>query len=227
MSINNIKPNFKKAIFYTKKQLPDFVSDAMNLEGIAVTVPEVQTLLEGISIGGHKQSDITITNNQIEAWKSLFNSLEENKFEVSKSFTCKLHSIAAKEESLTWGHFRNAAVSISGTNYKPPIYNTLDDRWNSMLNDFHNISDIFEKASFVFLTMAKNQFFFDVNKRMGRFMMNSILLYHGYPAINVQAKRKQEFNQLMIEYYESNNMQDMRQFLLSCIPTELIDVMSK
>jgi Fic family protein len=46
--------------------------------------------------------------------------------------------------------------------------------------------------------MARNQFFYDVNKRMGRFMMNGLLLHAGYPAINIQAKRKLEFNEKML-----------------------------
>ena len=37
----------------------------------------------------------------------------------------------------------------------------------------------------LFFKMARNQFFFDVNKRIGRFMMNGILLAHGYPIISV------------------------------------------
>ena len=40
------------------------------------------------------------------------------------------------------------------------------------------------------------QFFWDVNKRTGRFMMNGILLAQGFPIINVPSKRQQEFNTL-------------------------------
>ncbi|MEW6429837.1 MAG: hypothetical protein AB1568_17590 [Thermodesulfobacteriota bacterium] len=38
------------------------------------------------------------------------------------------------------------------------------------------IADIYDRAIFVFLTVARCQFFYDVNKRMGRFLMNGILL---------------------------------------------------
>ncbi len=65
--------------------------------------------------------------------------------------------------------------------------------------------------------MARNQFFWDVNKRTGRFMMNGILLDAGLPIINVPASRQQEFNQLMLNFYSDGDMTDMNQFLRSCL----------
>jgi prophage maintenance system killer protein len=53
--------------------------------------------------------------------------------------------------------------------------------------------------------MARRQFFYDVNKRMGRFVMNGFLLSHGYPAINLPAKRQLEFNQLMLSFYDTGD----------------------
>ena len=38
-SILDIKPNKEKAIFLAKRQLPEFVCDAVNLEGINFTRP--------------------------------------------------------------------------------------------------------------------------------------------------------------------------------------------
>ena len=74
-----------------------------------------------------------------------------------------------------------------------------------------------------FLRMARAQFFWDVNKRMGRFMMNGILLSHGFPIINVPAKRQQEFNQLMLDFYTTADMAGMNKFLRSCLNEKIID----
>lgn len=67
----------------------------------------------------------------------------------------------------------------------------------------------------------------DVNKRMGRFMMNGILLSAGCPPINVPFKRQLEFNQLMLEFYETNNTAPMNAFLQSCLSHKYIAVMSE
>ncbi|GGW57257.1 hypothetical protein [Alishewanella tabrizica] len=49
-------------------------------------------------------------------------------------------------------------------------------------------------------------------------MMNSILLVHGYPIINMPAKHEQEFNTLMLNFY----MAAMNKFLQSCIDKRII-----
>ena len=70
--------------------------------------------------------------------------------------------------------------------------------------------------------MARAQFFWDVNKLMGRFMMNGILFAQGLPVINVPAKRKQVFNQLMLDFYLTADKSAMYQFLRSCLHTKII-----
>jgi len=77
------------------------------------------------------------------------------------------------------------------------------------------------------LTMARWQFFYDVNKRMGRFVMNGHLLAHGYPAINLPAARQLEFNQLMLAFYASGDQQSMNGFLRSCLDDRVIRIMKE
>ena len=89
------------------------------------------------------------------------------------------------------------------------------------------MDNIFDRAIYVFLQMARNQFFYDVNKRMGRFMMNGILLEAGYPVINLPAKYQREFNQLMLQFYESGNDTAMITFMKSCLDSKLIIIMSE
>jgi len=79
----------------------------------------------------------------------------------------------------------------------PPSADELPHWFETMVQDMVGLKDIYDQAIHIFLTMARCQFFYDVNKRMGRFMMNGVLLNAGYPAINLPAKRKLEFNQLM------------------------------
>ncbi len=57
MLIKQIKPNVSKALMLAKRELPSFVYDAVQLEGINFTLPEVQTLLDGVTVGGYALSD--------------------------------------------------------------------------------------------------------------------------------------------------------------------------
>lgn len=212
----------QKAIFLAKKQLSIFVCDSVNLEGIPMTLPEIQTLMDGVTVGGHKLSDQQIALNQIEAWKALFLSLETDSFRFAKDFVCQLHAIAAKDEALEWGHFRTSGVTIAGTiSYTPPVAEKLDGIFSELVDALQKIDDPIDRGIHVFLTMARTQFFFDVNKRLGRLMMNGILLENGAAAINVPAKRQLEFNTLMLKFYETGNQIEMNQFLRSCIDHEI------
>jgi Fic family protein len=145
--------------------------------------------LDGITVGGHTLTDQQIALNQGNAWRTLFKWIENDQFEITVEKVCNLHSIAAKEESLEWGKFRSGGVTIAGTNYMPPKANLLPDLFDQMVKKAFNIPDIYDRAIHLFLTMARSQFFYDVNKRMGRFIMNGILLSNGYPAINLPVKR--------------------------------------
>jgi len=75
--------------------------------------------------------------------------------------------------------------------------------------------------------MARNQFFYDVNKRTGRLMMNGILLSTGYPALNLSANRKLEFNELMMRFYETGDETEMNGFMRSCIDPRMVEIMSE
>ncbi len=95
-----MKPDKAKAIMLAIRLLADFVCDAVNLEGINFTLPEIQTLLDGITIGGHKVLDQKIALNQADTWQALFILIENNKFEITIEKICELHLIAAKDEAL-------------------------------------------------------------------------------------------------------------------------------
>lgn len=232
----DFQPNRKLALFLLQKQLPDFVSDSVNLEGIHCTVPEVQTLMEGISIGGRRLEEELIIHNQIAAWRFLIKSVRENTFEVSKPFICQLHAIAGKDESLTCGMFRDGGVSIAGTLYIPPDHQELEHHWNELENSMRSdagepkaisLDKIYAQAIHVFLQVARNQFFFDVNKRTGRLMMNGVLLTKGLPAINLPASRQLEFNRLMLDFYPGGHEGPMRDFMLTCLDKRHIEIMKE
>ncbi len=126
---------------------------------------------------------------------------------------------------MEWGAFRSGGVNIGGTEYTPPDSKHLPKLFEEMEDNAQLINDIYDKAIFVFLEMSKKQFFYDVNKRMGGFMMNAILLDEGYPAINLPAKRQLEFNQLMLEFYNTEDMKPMNDFMRSCLDNKIIKIM--
>lgn len=223
----HMPPNKDRSLMLAKRQLAELIYDAVNLEGIPFTLPEIQTLLDGITVGGHKVSDQEIALNQADGWRTLFRWVEQGEFSISARKACELHAIAGKNEALGWGKFRTGSVTIAGTEYMPPSSDGLPLLFESLVDELPNIIDIYDRAIHIFLSMARNQFFYDVNKRMGRFMMNGLLLNEGYPVINLPAKRQLEFNNFMLDFHQTGQEQKMNHFLRSCLDERTIKIMKE
>lgn len=222
-----IKPNRKKALMLACREVSVLVHDSVLLEGINFTLPEISTLLEGVTVGGHKLSDQQIALNQGLAWRYLFKSIEDGFFALDMAFVCQLHALVAKEEALEWGRFRSGMVTIAGSAYMPPVVKALPDTFCALVKSAEQISAVYDRAIHVFLVMARSQFFYDGNKRTGRLMMNGILLNAGYPVLNLPAKHQLEFNELMMGFYDSGNESAMNAFMRRCIDPRIVEIMSE
>lgn len=219
----NIIPNPKPgdighAIFRVKKLFPEFVWNTTMLEDNPYTFPEVQTLLDGVTVGGHKLSDEQQVLYQAQSWQRLLDLVQQNKFSFNKEIFCELNALVACEEALAWGVFRSGNVAIAGTQHKPLHPEQLDKVFTEGCAFINSLSNVIERSLAFALFGALNQFFYDGNKRTSRLMMNGELLRYGLDAISVPAARKQEFNQKMLHFYDSKDGTEMMKFLLSCAP---------
>lgn len=205
----------ERACFRLQKIFPEYVWNTVYLEGNPFTFPEVQTLLEGITVGGHRLADQQQVLNQSKSLNHLLALVRQSRFALNKPIFSELHRLVAFEEALEWGVFRTGEVHVAGTDYKPPLANQLDTIFAQGIEYLNTIDNPVKRGIAMFLFGSLNQFFYDGNKRTSRLMMNGILLSHGIDAINVPAKKKLEFNQRMIAFYDTKNADDMIQFLVS------------
>jgi len=205
----------KKYLFLAKKDQVDYVYNTAALEGNAMTYPEVETLLDWVTVGGHKLSDEQQVLNQNRSVDLLFSLLKDENFALDKKTLCVLHEKVAHEEAPSWGIFRDANVNIGGTDSIPPSPDFLEDVFVAGLADIRNVEHPVMQALVYFLFGARNQFFFDGNKRTSRLMMNGMLLLAGYPILNIKAKDRLEFNTMMIKFYDSGDYVQAVEYLLS------------
>jgi Fic family protein len=225
-------PSFtlERAVWRFMRSLPEFVWDAAVLEGNPVTYPEVQTLLDGITVGGRKLSDERQIVNLAEAARELAHLVREREFRLAKGISDSLHHLVARDEALEAGHFRGEGKKTltPGVNlgqygrYLPP---SLTEHGGENLRQIHvrgvefildELRDVFEQAIAYFLFGAMQQFYFHGNKRTSRYMMNGHLMVHGLDAISVPAARRQEFNAEMVDFFRNKDGDGMLRFLTSC-----------
>jgi Fic family protein len=62
---------------------------------------------------------------------------------------------------------------------------------------------------------AYHQFYFDANKRTGRFVMNAVLMSHGYEAIVTPASLRGEYNEALRHMCMEADLTPYIDFLLS------------
>ena len=208
-----------KLLMYAKKLLPELVFNMASLEGNPFTYPEVQTLLEGITIGGHKLSDEQQVLRIRDGWSYVFKAVTKEVLNINKELFNTLNEIVAKDEALISGTFRNGQVRIGGTEFFPPKAEELDKIFDEELNVLleRSMSSI-DLAFDIFLWGALNQFYYDGNKRTSRLVANSILIHNGQGIFNVKVKDRLEFNTLMVDFYDNQDADKIFEFFYnSCL----------
>jgi Fic family protein len=215
-SYTDINPtlDIKKLIMLVKKLLPDVVFNMASLEGNPFTYPEVQTLLEGITIGGHKLSDEQQILNIRNGWNYLFDLVIKKDIEIDVSKFNELNDIVAKDEALFSGKFRDGQVRIAGTDFMPPKAEELDSVFKQELPEIiKRCKSKIDLAFEIFLWGALNQFYYDGNKRTSRLIANLILISNGQGMFNIKVKDRLEFNTLMVQFYNTREADEIFQFL--------------
>lgn len=201
-------------IFLAKKQLVGSIYSSAKVEGINITFPQTQTLLDGITVANLKIDDVEKILNLRDAWKYVLNSIET---ELSLDFIKKINSFVARNESLDWGVLRYGSVGISGTDYIPPIPEekiVLMDLFNIL----HSQNSVTEKALNLFMYLCKQQLFWDGNKRTAMIVVNKYLIENGKGIFQISEKNIEEFNTLLSEYYSTDEKDKLKNFLYhNCI----------
>lgn len=201
-------------IFLAKKQLVGNIYSSAKVEGINITFPQTQTILDGITVANLKVDDVEKILNLRDAWKYVLNNIET---ELSLDFIKKINSFVARNESLDWGVLRYGSVGISGTDYIPPppeeqiVFKNLSDILDS-------INSITEKALNLFMYLCKQQLFWDGNKRTAMIVVNKYLIENGKGIFQISEKNIEEFNILLNKYYSTDEKDELKNFLYhNCI----------
>lgn len=212
----NMKQDKTKALFIARKIFAELVFDVQSLEGMPFTMPEVQTYLQGITVGGHKVADVEKLKQQKLGWELLIDMVEQGTFSLTKETACAIQDVLGLGEALNSGQFRTGQVGIAGTEYKPPKADLLDVVFSRLVEDILKIEDVREQAYRLHLDFARNQFFWDANKRTGLLMLNGHLMSNGYAPLSIPAKQLVEYNTGMIRFYDSGDYDEMLAFLREC-----------
>lgn len=91
-----------------------------------------------------------------------------------------------------------------------PIEKEVEQELNDLLA--REISNT-EKAIIAFLWGARRQIFWDGNKRTSLLLANKLLITGGNGMLIINDKNMERFNELLVEYYNTADMDEIKLFL--------------
>lgn len=210
---NKYKMTLEQNIFLAKRNLVDNVYANARLEGINITFPQTKTILEGVNVPSLKLDEIQCVLNLRDAWKYVIDNIEEN---FNLDFVCKINEFVSRNESLEWGKLRSGRVEITGTEYIPPIPDREETQ--KEIDEILKIENETQKAITYMLYGMRKQLFWDGNKRTSTISANKIMIASGAGIIKVPDNKLEEFNTLLTEFYNTNEMDKISKFIYeNCI----------
>ena len=198
--------NTKKDILFAAIKIKNqLVYNMAKAEGNTHTIAEVTTVIEGFTVGGKKLQEQQQVIQIDKAWKYLIDLVEKNQFVFDKRTACELNQFAPSADYAEVSQFRNRGVQITGTDYKPPLFSTIEDM-EKKINSEKNPKTAAYNA---FLEIARNQYFNDGNKRTGQLMMNGILMSNNLHVVTFPDKTLPEYFDKIIRFYETGDKKEM------------------
>jgi len=201
-------------IFLAKKNIVDYIYKSAKLEGIAITFPETQAIFDGVGVENVKVEDIIKINNLKRAWRFMLDTLDRL---TDFDYLCRLNMILGGDGSIYGaGKIRAYDVKISGTNWQPQIPYEYDIR-NEMADILNNFSGT-EKSINLMLWCMRRQIFIDGNKRTANIIANKEMISDGCGIISIPSEKIKKFYELLIRFYETNEMNYIKKFIYeNCI----------
>lgn len=220
--------NVERARVRFRSRFPDMIWDAARLEGNNFTLPEVQTLLDGVTVEGKKLED----QNQILALNEGFNEVDQlvkrGEFHLSKPVSDRIHRLVAVHEAIESGHFHGEGSVTGGGAVRLAGGGVVDGRatgeggaelrasHNSLLDHLSTEPDPRVRALVYAASAIRHQFYFDGNKRTAKLMASGELLTHGYDAISIPYSRLHEQNLALDELFRTDDATDLMVLLADC-----------
>lgn len=196
-----------------ENELINEIYETVKLEWNELNKSEVEDILNWKEVKAKYKEDIKMVKN-LEKWNRFIHEKSKWSFEFTKDFFCSLHNFIWKEEALTWWKFRDWQVYIAWLDIGVTHYTELDKVFYEWKNYFDNFEwNDLQKAFLIFLWWAYHQFFFDCNKRTSRWFCNYLLLSQWYFSLMIYYEDQLEYNEIMMELYETWNADKALKFL--------------
>lgn len=215
------KSDTLRALARLQKSLPEQIWSDATLEGTTYTLPEVRTLLEGITVGGKSLLETQQILGLRAAYAELDTMLRQGTFSLSKETSDTLHQHIAAGEAIEVGAFRGEGQVGGGGHVRLTdgtiVSGVESDQTVShhaqLLRQVSALEDPREQALAYFAAAVRAQYYFDGNKRVSRLMMIGHLISNGFDAANVPARKRLAFHQALDHLFADSDATALMQLV--------------
>lgn len=194
---------------FAKKNLVRLVFTTSRFEGLNTTLPQTQTIIDGMSAAGVSIDDTNVIVQLKRGWQYV---IRENK-PLSLNIEQNINLLVARYDSLDPGSFRtgNVTVELGNSNgeWQPPEINLDQERkfFDELMQKDTSITD---KAMTLMYHNMINQLFWDGNKRTATLAANKLMIDNGAGLINVPLNKWDKWNELISEFYLTVKMDKLK-----------------
>lgn len=196
-------------IFFAKRKLIDNIYKSANLEGIAVTFADTYSFMNNVNTGNISIDDMLKLKGLKDAWEYVLNTIDE---ELTIDYIKKIHFQVCKGQNIfPLGDFRDKDVGVTGTSWRPKL--PIECNYEKELKDIMSISNDLDRCISLFCWIQRSQMFLDGNKRVANLVANKEMIRYGQGIIAVPVEKIGEYFVLLINYYETNDMTCIKEWI--------------
>ncbi len=208
--------DIEKNILLAKKHIVENIYSSVRVEGLAITFPETEQILEDRSVKGRSHDELYFVNDLKHAWQYLLENVSE---EIGIETVRKMNRLAGRFTVDNAGSIRSVwsePIAVYGMKgelvYTPPVPKpaaVLDGE----IRELCALPDKTDAALELYMYIAKSQLFNDGNKRTASLICNMALIQNGEGLFIIPPEKSLEFKTRLIDFYTSGKGHEFKEWL--------------
>lgn len=195
-------------IRFARQNFTNLVHTNSRFEGINTTLPQTQTIMDGLGVDGISIDDINTIVDLKRGWQYV----TESKMPFSLDYEKQLNTIVADKDALIPGQIRSGQGGVnigSDEQFTPPLVSEEKEKQylEALMTATRSTTD---KALTIMYHNMRQQIFWDGNKRTATLAANKVMIDGGAGLINVPLDKWGIWNTLLSDYYRTGDMQSIK-----------------
>ena len=189
------------------------------IEGSTLTENETKAILfDNIALPNKDMTEQLEVKNHQAAWQYLLNELSKKSFKINKALILRLHGILMNGIKSDAGFYRKHAVRIAGAYVPTTNYLKVPELMRRVVKDIsRSHKDIIAHIANIHSRFEQIHPFSDGNGRIGRLVIQAMLLSNNLPPAVIKRKKKQPYNSCLRKSQLKKDFMPLENFICDAV----------